>query len=129
MLYIIDSYAWIEYFKGSTKGEILRALFLKEENKFATIECSLAEIKGWSLREKEDFDKHFIIIRANSTIFPVVQQNWIEAARERFELRKSRKHFGLIDAVIVVKQKEHGCKVISGDPHFKEMPGSIFMES
>ena len=33
MLYIIDSYAWVEYFKGSAKGEILRALFLKEEHK------------------------------------------------------------------------------------------------
>ena len=127
MLYIIDSYAWVEYFKGSAKGEILRALFLNEEHAFATLECSLAEIKGWCLRENRDFDQHFTIIRANSTIFSVVQQNWIEAARERFELRKSRKHFGLIDAVILVKQKEHGCKVISGDPHFKDLPGCIFM--
>ncbi len=44
MLYIIDSYAWVEYFRGSPKGEILRALFLEEENTFATIECCLGEI-------------------------------------------------------------------------------------
>lgn len=128
MLYIIDSYAWIEYFLGSSKGEIIRALFLEEQHKFSTVECCLGEIKGWCLREKKDFEEYLTIIRANSSIIPVIQQNWIEAAQERFELRKTRKHFGLIDAVIIVKQKANGGKIISGDQHFKGLSACIFME-
>jgi len=34
MLYIIDSYAWVEYFIGSKKGEVLKKLFLDEKNYF-----------------------------------------------------------------------------------------------
>lgn len=128
MLYIIDSYAWIEYFLGSSKGEILRALFLEEQHKFTTVECCLGEIKGWCFREKKNFEEYLTIIRTNSAIMPVIQQNWIEAAQERFELRKTRKNFGLIDAMLVVKQKANVGTIISGDPHFKGLPGCIFME-
>ncbi len=117
MLYIIDSYAWVEYFIGSSKGEILRKLFLDEKNNFLTVECCLAEIKGWALKNNKDFDSLFTIIRANSSILTLTEHNWIDSGEERFEQRKTQKDFGLIDAVILVKQKELNCKLISGDKH------------
>ena len=128
MLYIIDSYAWIEYFIGSEKGEVLKKLFLDNRNKFLTVECCLAEIKGWAIRNKEDFDRLIKIIKANSNIIQVTELNWIEAAKERFEQRKIQKDFGLIDAVILTKQKELNSKVISGDRHFKNLKNIIFLE-
>ena len=39
MLHIIDSYAWIEYFIGSAKGEVLKKLFLDYKNRFLIVEC------------------------------------------------------------------------------------------
>lgn len=127
MTYIIDSYAWVEYFLGSEKGLILRKLFLEEKNKFLTVECCLAEIKGWAIRSERDFNELFEIIRANSLILPLTQHDWIDAADVRVEQRKKQKDFGLIDAMILVKQKEIGCKVISGDKHFKNLKKVVFL--
>ena len=128
MLYINDSYAWVEYFIGSNKGEILKKLFLNEKNNFLTIECCLAEIKGWALKNNKSFDDLFTIIRANSNILTLTEHNWIDSGEERFEQRKVQRDFGLIDAVILVKQKELNCMLITGDKHFKNMPNVIFLE-
>ena len=127
MLYIIDSYGWVEYFLGSSKGEVVRKLLQEEKNQFLTVECCLAEIRGWALRNEKDFDYLFKIIRANSSIIPLTEHDWIDAALIRYQLRKKIKHFGLIDAVILVKQKEKNCKVISGDPHFSGLKDVVYL--
>ena len=128
LLYIIDSYAWVEYFIGSSKGDILRKLFLESNNNFLTVECCLAEIKGWSLRHDKTFDELFRVIRANSRIESLSEHDWIHSGEERFEQRKTQKTFGLIDAVILTKQKELNCKLVSGDKHFKNLNKVIFIE-
>ncbi len=128
MRYIIDSYAWIEYFIGSKKGEILRKLLTEEKNQFLTAECCLAEINGWALRNDKDFDILFKLIRANSDISQITEHDWIEAGKERFEQRKKQKDFGLIDAVLLIKQKEINCKIISGDKHFKNLKNIVFLD-
>ena len=128
MLYIIDSYAWIEYFKGSAEGNVLQRLFLDPENRFLTVECCLAEIKGWSIKHKTDFDQLFKIVRADSRIIPVTEHDWIEAAQHRFQQRQTQPDFGLIDAVLLVKQQEFNCKIISGDKHFKNLNEVVFLK-
>lgn len=127
MEYIIDSYAWIEYFLGSLKGDTLKNLFLDERNIFYTLECCLAEIRGWTLRENEDFDRLFNIISANSELISLTKINWIDAGKKRHEQRNIQKDFGLIDAMILVKQAELKCKIISGDAHFKNLKNVIFL--
>lgn len=128
MICIIDSYAWVEYFMGSQKGEVLKKLFLDEKNRFYTVECCLAEIRGWALKNNQDFNQLFKIIRANSAVLPLTEYNWIDAGKERFEQRKTQKDFGLIDTVILIKQKELNCKIITGDKHFKNIGDVIFLQ-
>ena len=116
---IIDSYAWIEYFIGSKKGEVLKELFSESKDDFFTPECCLAEIKGWALKNNRDFEGLLKIMRANSSIMHLNEHDWIKAGGLRHEQRKLQKDFGLIDSVIVVKQKEFSAKIISGDAHVK----------
>ena len=127
MEYIIDSYAWVEYFIGSKKGEILRKLFSDKKNLFYTIQPCLAEINGWSLKNNKDFEELIKIIRANSDILDLTDNDWIWSGEERFNQRKKQKDFGLIDSAILIKQKEKNCKIISGDKHFKNLKGVIYM--
>lgn len=127
MLYIVDTYAWIEYFIGSKKGEILRKLLLDGKNQFLTVECCLAEIMGWTLINNQDFDKLFKVIRGNSRIIQLTEHDWIDSGKERFGQRKLQKDFGLIDAAILVKQKEFNCKLVSGDKHFKNLEKVVFI--
>lgn len=127
MLCVVDSYAWAEYFIGSPKGEILKKILKDPNSKLITPECCMAEIAGWALKNRQDFDKIFAAIRANSEIVEVTVHEWIQAGGIRFRMRKKIKDFGLIDSVILVKQKEFNAKIVSGDRHFMKMPGVIFM--
>ncbi len=126
--YLIDTYAWVEYFVGSSKGEILRTLFLKKTNTFYTVDCCLGELQAWSLREEKDFHLLLHTVHANSTILPLTEEDWILAGEERFQLRKTRAHFGLIDATLLVQQKKLECKIISGDSHFSGLKNVIFLQ-
>ena len=128
IIYIIDSYAWAKYFTGSKKGEKLKNLFSDENNKFLTIECCLAEINGWSIKNNIDFNFIIRIIRANSEIVKLKEEDWIKAGEEKSKQRRAQKDFGLIDALILTKQIEINCKLISGDKHFKNMRNIIFLE-
>ena len=127
MPYILDSHAWVEYFIGSHKGEMLKKLFLDEKHRFVTVECCLAELQGWALKNKQDFDSLFRIIRANSTIVPITEHDWIDAGKERFEQRKTQKDFGLIDAVILIKQQQCSGFIVTGDNHFNGKKNIVFI--
>ena len=121
VVYIIDTYAWVEYTNGTAKGEILRKLLNNASNKFITIECCLAELKGYCLKNNFNFDKMHYAVKKNSLIFPVLKEHWLAAAEIKSEMRKKFKDFGLIDAILIARQKELGCKIISGEKHFKEL--------
>ena len=127
MICIIDTYAWIEYLRGSKQGAVLKRLLDAGKDKFITMECCLAEMKGYSLKNNVDFIKIYRIMKANSIILPVLTKGWVEAAEVRHELRKKVANFGLIDAILVAKQKELRCKVISGDPHFKSLKNIVYI--
>jgi predicted nucleic acid-binding protein len=128
MLYIIDTHAWVEYFKGSKLGATVKKLFDNQNNSFVTVTCSLAELKCWALRIEDNFDELLQIVRSNSTISSVSEENWIDAASIRHEQRKTHYDFGLIDALILAKQKELHGMVISGDKHFKLLRDVVFLE-
>lgn len=80
------------------------------------------------MRNNQDFAMIFNVIKANSTIITISQNDWIMSAQERFNQRKTEKDFGLIDAMLLVKQKELRCMLISGDKHFRDKKDIIFLE-
>ncbi len=126
-MYLIDTYAWVEYFIGSNKGKVVKKLVEQEKNVIATPECVLAELKGWAIRERLDFEELYTVIRKLSDIQCITTSDWLEAASIRSEMRKISKDFGMIDALIIAQQKRLGYKVVSGDPHFENIENTIFL--
>ncbi|MBU0662897.1 PIN domain-containing protein [Candidatus Micrarchaeota archaeon] len=120
MRIIIDSYAWVEYFLGSDKGRKARKIIEKEGNELFTPDICMAEIKFWALREKKDFEEIRRVIRTNSSVMESFSNDWLEAAQVKFEKRKKSKSFGLVDALLVVKQRQLGSAILTGDVHFRK---------
>jgi predicted nucleic acid-binding protein len=125
-MYLIDTYAWVEYFIGSNKGKVVKKV-VEEENVITTPECVLAELKGWAIRESLDFEELYTVVRKLSDIQCITTSDWLEAASIRSEMRKTSKDFGMIDALIIAQQKRLGYKVVSGDPHFENIEDTIFL--
>ena len=127
MIYIVDSWAWIEYFIGSKNGLVFKKLLENKNHKFITMECTLSELKSYCLRTNNDFDHIRNVTKRNSVILPILAAQWIEAATIKHEMRKKVKDFGLIDSILVAKQKEFNCIIISGDKHFKGMRNVVYI--
>lgn len=88
----------------------------------------MAEIRGWTLREEQNFNEIYAIVKSNSEILRVFTRMWIRAAEIRHEVRKTVPGFGLIDSVILAVQEEKRCMVLTGDPHFEGMHDVVFLE-
>ena len=127
MIFIIDSWAWIEYFTGSKSGLKLKKLIDNKNHKFITLECTLSEVKSYCLRTNSNFSSIHNIIKKNSIMLPVQIDIWLKAAETKYEIRKKIKDFGLIDAILVAKQNELDCMLISGDEHFKNMKKIVYV--
>ena len=127
MAYLLDTYAWVEYFIGSKKGQVVKGMVEDEGNVIYTPDCCLAELKGWAIREGVDFDELYRIVRKLSDIHCILTEDWLDAATVRSEMRKSAKDFGMMDALIVAQQRRLGCKVVSGDAHFEGVEDAVLL--
>lgn len=127
MIFIVDTYAWVEYAIGTKIGAKLQVLFDNQKNKFITMECCLAELRGYCLKNNFNFSPIYDAVTKNSLVLPVLREHWLKAANVKHEVRKKIKNFGLIDAILVTKQQELNCKIISGDYHFRNLKKVVFI--
>ena len=127
MIAIVDTSAWLEYFRGSPKAAKLRVLILEGLTKLITLDCCLAELKAVALRDGLDFAGMFRVIKADSIILPILQENWLLAAGIRHEMRKKQPTFGMIDALILARQKTLKAHLMTMDSHFKGLKNVILV--
>lgn len=124
----IDSYAWIEYFKGSSEGAIVNNS-LKEYETIYTPVNVLAEVCEFFKRKNKDFGYARRVIESRSEIYHFSEDEWLESIDKKIKMRKSgAKNFGLMDAMVMVCAKNTNGKIITGDPHFKNIDEVIFLE-
>lgn len=123
--YVFDTFAWVEYFQASKKGEVVKELL--ENNKIATSIISIAELADSYLRAGEELGERYDFIIANSTIINLTPEICIAGARIKKEMRKSEKDFGLIDGIIFAIAQEAGARLVTGDSHFKNSKDIILL--
>ena len=126
MPYIIDTYAWIEYFRGTEKGRKVSKL-LEKNDTFITAECCVFELKCWALSDNLDFSRILQVVKSISRIYPIWFDDWTNAAEIRNHCRKTIKDFGLVDSLLVAMQRKHNAKVVSGDKHFKTLDNVYYI--
>jgi|SRR3989344_2880695 len=115
--YVIDSYAWVEYFRGSEEGKIARKYIEKKTG--ATSSITLAELSEKYKRESKDFLQDFRFILATTKIINLNAEIAIEAGRINFENKKKIKNWGMSDAIILATAQLFNAKVVTGDEHFR----------
>ncbi|MFH1256937.1 MAG: PIN domain-containing protein [Candidatus Diapherotrites archaeon] len=125
--YVFDSYAWIEYFRGSEKGETVRRLL--EESRIATPTIVLAEISDSYGRENHSFlEKDLSFITAKTAVIDLTADIAVLAGKVKNIVREKYKtNFGLADAIILQTARKCAAKVVTGDEHFKNIQNTVFL--
>jgi len=131
--YIIDAYAWIEYFKASELGAIAREYIEGEQSATPTIVIS--EISKKLQKEielgNETADgrlKRLEFIRATSKIVDLDFEIAADAGKLNVDLKEKAKGWGLADSIILCTAKNFTAKVVTGDEHFKLLNEVIFLK-
>ena len=116
---ILDTSAWIEYFKGSKKGIKIKNLI--ENSCVHTSAISLAELSKWFYQNGVAFDLILEELKNNSNIIPLDEFLLIQSGKNFIDLRKIKKKIGLIDTIIYTAARTHNLALITTDQDFSDL--------
>jgi predicted nucleic acid-binding protein len=123
---VIDSYAWIEYFRGSSSGT--KAKEFIESGSAATSALTLAELREKYLRENwNSFDSDFKFMTTKTSSVAIDKEISLLSGRINYENKKKSKNWGMSDSIILATARIYSAKVVTGDPHFKELKDAIMI--
>lgn len=131
----IDTFAWLELIRGTTAGAVVRTA-IEEANETLTPSIVLAEIAGACHRTGFSHDliaRELAAIGEASTIVQIDFGVALAAAGALDELRtisKARKMPlpGLADALILATARVKHARLLTGDPHFRGMPETVWVQ-
>lgn len=131
---VVDSYAWIELFLGTVKGDKTKRL-ISEAEEIRTPDIVLAEISRKYHREQ--LDQRTVRARletiSSTTIVTGIDTNLaLRTGPAYLELMEKAKRErldspSLFDAIILATARQHDSSVITGDKHFRGLPETIFL--
>ena len=126
--YLLDTYAWVEYFIGSDEGKIVEKL-IKSEKIYTSI-ISIAELSDKYYREglTDEWEGRYKFIVSKSNIILCTMEIAKNAGPRKWELRKSIEKIGLADAIIIETAFQKELIVVSGDPHFESLDNILFLK-
>jgi predicted nucleic acid-binding protein len=118
-----DSWAWVEYFKGSAAGEKVRAMIESDELLFTPSVC-LAEIRAKYLRENRDPTDRLGFIKSRTSIISVDA-----AVAETAADLKLAHRLHMVDALVLACARSSKAELVTGDKHFRTLSGVVMLES
>ena len=129
MKYVIDSYAWIEYFMGTKTGEKVKATIEGQEEKITPTIC-LAEIYAKTLRveNQELAEKQRIFIKEKSALVALDELIALESAKIQNRMKNEIDGWGLADSIVYATGQIKRAEVVTGDEHFKNLKNVIFIK-
>ena len=122
---VVDAYAWIEFFRGSTLGEKLLNLFEKAE--LITPSMVIAELSFKYAKEKIDFATRLNFIKTKSKISFLDDKLASAAGKIRYA-RRSITGWGIADSIILATAKLFNAKILTGDEHFRDLKESLMIK-
>ena len=130
MKYVIDSYAWLEYFMGTITGEKIKNIIDSSVDEKLTPTICVAEIYAKTIRvegiKRAELQRAFI--RSRSALVPVTEEIAVESAKIDVEMKKKIKGWGLADSIVLGTTRLTNAKIVTGDEHFENVQESLFIK-
>jgi predicted nucleic acid-binding protein len=129
MKYVIDSYAWVEYFMGTQTGAKVKPIIEGLEEKITPTIC-VAEVYAKTLRVEsyELAEKQRFFIKEKSALAPLDEPSAIESAKINNKLKKEINGWGLADSIVYATAQLKKAEVVTGDEHFRDLKNVIFIK-
>lgn len=123
----MDAHAWIEYLDGSIRGARVRDVLENRQNSIITSTVTLAELVSKYARTRRDPKVALAAVESNSILQAVTSELAVLAGEVHAEERRRKKDFGLADGFVLATARAKSSKVLTGDPHFKDIPEAVMI--
>lgn len=117
--FVIDAYAWVEYFRGSDEGRVAKDYI--ERRICATSAITMAELNEKYKREGRNFEEDSEFIISKTKIVNVNTEIALAAGEINFINKKKIKNWGMADSIILATSQLLNAKVVTGDEHFRNL--------
>ena len=131
--FVIDSYAWIEYFRASKYGEVAKKYIESADS--VTPSIVVAEISRKLQKEIELGNetpegrlKRLEFINATSQVVDLYFELAIDAGKIDCAMKKQEKDWGLADSIVLCTARSLKGKVVTGDEHFRNIGEVVFIK-
>jgi len=123
---VIDTYAWIEYFKGSNEG-IKAKKFIEGEFELFTPSMVIAELSDKYRREdlSDKWATRIQFIGLCTKILVLDADVSDKAGELKQHLKKNYRDVGLADAIVFAHSLNIGARILTGDKHLKNLKNAI----
>lgn len=123
MTVLIDSWAWIEYWKGGKSSRAAAKYIDGDEEAFVSV-INLIEIYSWFARYyNEGIAKDRLeTVEKRCFILPVEKNLSVAAAK-----LKIKHKLGIADSVVLATARSLSAGLVTGDPDFEKMDGVVFI--
>ena len=126
--YIVDAWAWIEYFRGSEYGTKVNDILEDSTTEVYTCAITVAEVISKTARNDRDVDAVYDMLLSNSQVIKIDEQISKDAGLSHSRMRQTRKDFGIADAFVLAAANRFEAKIITGDPHFKGLKNAVLIK-
>lgn len=125
---IVDSFAWVEYFRGTDAGRVVADEI--EASAAGTPLVVVAELRDKYVREHlPDWSRDLAFIKEMTVLVPEDELIAVRAGETKNRMRmEGRRDFGLIDGIIYETAREADAILVTGDPHFRGVRGVRFLD-
>jgi predicted nucleic acid-binding protein len=131
--YVIDAYAWIEYFRASKYGEVAKEYVESADS--VTPSIVVAEVSRKLQKEIEIGNetpdgrlKRLDFINATSQIVELDFELAVIAGKTDCDMKKKEKGWGLADSIVLCTARSVKGKVVTGDEHFRDLKEVVFIK-
>lgn len=131
--FVIDAYAWIEYFRASDHGEVAREYIENDDS--VTPSIVVVEVSRKLQKEMEAGNetpegrlKRLEFISATSQVVELDFELAAEAGKTDCDMKKKQKGWGVADSIVLCIARNINGKVVTGDEHFKDLEEVIFIK-
>ena len=122
---VLDSFAWIEYFNGSSAGEKVQNFL--ETRLVVTPAIVVAELSEKHKKLNREFGPKYDFVKARTSVVPLEEELARVAGEINFERKRSVKGWGMADSIVLATARRSGSRIVTGDPHFRDLTEETIM--
>jgi predicted nucleic acid-binding protein len=125
--YLLDSFAWIEYFEGSNQGAEVEKIISDPHSKVLMCAVMVAEVVSKAKRSEKDEDTAYMAMETLSRVLEIDAELAKLAGSIHAQMKKKFKDFGMMDAFLLAAAQQTSATIVTGDPRFKTMDNVEFL--